>query len=159
MRFLFLSLVLFLGCSAPSELGQECRLVKRDLDGGRQYITNAEIESGASKDFISLGSLDCEDLICVRSTGDARVGGPNESARGYCSKACNIGSACPSYSREVDSNPKTRLICRPLLLDAETLRALCNGSEADRAKCQTYFGGATSSDFCARESFSADAGH
>ena len=134
-------------------------MVKRGADGGRQYITNAEIAGGSSKDFISLGSLDCEDLICVRSSGDAPVGGATEPARGYCSKGCDIGSACPSYSPELDSNPKTRLICRPLLLDAETLRALCNGSAADRAKCNAYFGGTTSSDFCARESLGADAGN
>ena len=131
-------------------------MVKRDpnVDGGRLYVTNAEIKVGARKDFISFGSIDCDDLICVRDWDYAPPDGgalnPNETAKGYCSRSCIVADPCPSSSQEADSNPKTRLTCRPLLLDAETLRALCNGTEADRARCNAYFAGTTSPDFCAR---------
>jgi hypothetical protein len=152
------------GCKASSQLGEECALVKRDpnVDGGRLFITNSEIKAGAMKDFISFGSIDCDDLICVRDSDYAPADGgalnPTETAKGYCSRSCIVGDPCPSSSAEQDSNPRTRLTCRPLLLDAETLRALCNGSEEDRAKCKAYFGSTTSPDFCARGGFRPDAG-
>lgn len=139
-------------------------MVKRDpnVDGGRLYVTNGDLQARAMNDFISFGSTDCEDLICVRdaeySPPDGGALNPNETAKGYCSKSCILGDSCPSSSAELDSNPRTRMTCRPLLLDVETLRALCKGNEVDRARCRTYFGDTNSSDFCARGSSGADAG-
>lgn len=155
MRVPFVALILLVvGCRAPSQLGEECAMVKRGADGGRLFITNSEVKAAAGKDFISFGSTDCDDLICVRDADyappDGGVLNPNETAKGYCSKSCIVGNSCPSASAEMDANPRTRLNCRPLLLDAETLRALCNGSEEDRAKCRSYFGSTTAPDFCAR---------
>ncbi|MBS1150976.1 MAG: gliding motility protein, partial [Myxococcaceae bacterium] len=127
MRFPFIGLVLVavVGCRAASQLGEECAMVKRDVDGGRLFLTNGEIKVGAGKDFLSFGSTDCDDLICVRDSDHAPSDGgplnPNETARGYCSKSCLIGNACPSASAKLDGDPRTRLTCRPLLLDAETL--------------------------------------
>ncbi len=142
-------------CRPASDLGNQCKMVKRDptVDGGRLFILNKEIRIGASKDFISFGSVECEDLVCVR---DAQFpvpeGGfpPEGIANGYCSRGCQIGTACLSASAADDNDAKRRLTCRPLLLDAETLRLICNGSEADRAKCKAYLGNAESPDFCAR---------
>jgi len=146
VRLPFIALVLLAGCRASSQLGEECAMVKRDpnVDGGRLYVTNAEIKAGAMKDFISFGSTDCDDLICVRDWAYAPPDGgalnPAETAKGYCSRSCLAGTACGAAG----------MTCRPLLLDAETLRALCNGSDADRSKCKAYLGSNTSPDFCAR---------
>lgn len=143
-----LILLAVVGCRASSQLGEDCAMVKRDpnVDGGRLYVTNGELKAGASKDFISFGSTDCDDLICVRDSFYAPADGgglnPNETARGYCSRSCIAGTPCVSSAG--------RMQCRPLLLDEETLRALCNGSEADRAKCKAYLGSSSSPDFCAR---------
>ena len=93
------TLVLFavVGCKASSQLGDECAMVKRDprVDGGRLYVTNGEIKVGATKDFISFGSIDCDDLICVRDADyappDGGVLNPTETAKGYCSRSCIVG--------------------------------------------------------------------
>src|SRR5687768_18575464 len=81
------------GCRVPSDLGSGCRMVKRDpnVDGGRLYIQNKEIKVGANKDFISFGSVDCENLVCVRdSLFPVPDGGfdPEAVAEGYCSNRC-----------------------------------------------------------------------
>jgi hypothetical protein len=166
VRFSIIALALFAvaGCKASSQLGEECVMVKRNpnVDGGRLFVTNRELEAGAGKDFLSFGSTDCEDFICVRDSDYARPDGgalnPNEPAKGYCSRSCSIGDGCPSFSAELDRNPSTRMTCRALLLDADTLRALCNGSAADRANCTAHFANTTSSDFCARGGSGTDAG-
>lgn len=143
------------GCKVPTDLGNECAMVKRDpnVDGGRLFIKEGEIKVGANKDFISFGSTDCENLTCVRDADFVRDGGavdPNAVARGYCSNRCQQGSTCESANPDDDNNAQRRLNCRALLLDAETLRALCNGSDADRAKCKANFGNIDSPYFCAR---------
>src|SRR5688500_10444270 len=106
MRFPFIALIVLvvIGCRAASQLGEECAMVKRDpnVDGGRLYVTNAELKPGAMRDVISFGSTDCDDLICVRDSEYASPdgGAPNqdETAKGYCSRNCVIGTACPSSS-------------------------------------------------------------
>src|SRR5689334_16024221 len=111
MRSPFIALVLFAiaGCKASNQLGEECAMVKRDVDGGRLYVRNGEIKAGARKDFISFGSTDCDDLICVRDWDYAPADGgaldPNAIARGYCSKSCILGDPCPTASAELDGNP------------------------------------------------------
>lgn len=159
-----LALFAVAGCRASSDLGAECALVKRDpnVDGGRLFVTNGELRAGAAKDFVSIGSAECEDLICVRDSDYAPPDGgalnPNETARGYCSRNCITGDPCPSSSSELDGNPRTRMTCRPLLLNAATLRAICAGSAADRARCEASLGNSTSPDFCARGGTGTDAG-
>ncbi len=157
MRFAIIAFLAVVGCRASNQLGEECAMVKRDSDGGRLYVTNGEIKVGAMKDFVSFGSTDCDDLICVRDSDYAAPDGgalnPNEPAKGYCSKSCINESSCANA--ELDADPRSRLKCRPLLLDAETLRQLCNGSDADRARCKSSLGSITSPDFCARGGFDA----
>ena len=163
LLFVCFAVVTLVGCKPPSELGNPCKMVKRDpnVDGGRLFIKNSEIKVGANKDFISFGSVDCEDLVCVRdSEFPVPDGGfdPNADALGYCSKRCLPGDACPSGVPAEDTDAKKRLICRPLLLDAETLALLCNGSPEDKAKCKAYFGNTSKPDFCARGGVIPDAG-
>lgn len=84
---------MLLSCSASSQLGEPCTLIALTADGGRRYLTDAEL-AGDKKDFISFGSLDCEDLICVRTSG----------GHGYCSKGCEVDTGCPAP-----------MVCRALL--------------------------------------------
>ncbi|MFO0597300.1 MAG: adventurous gliding motility lipoprotein CglC [Myxococcaceae bacterium] len=122
---LTLALVSF-GCKPATDLNSRCTLVKRNPDGGTPIaILEREVRNaqGANKDFIAVGSLDCEDLICVRDSNFASDGGLDGPAEGYCSRQCVQGSSCPSYDENLDKGQKA-LKCRALLLSAETLAAL-----------------------------------
>ena len=150
-------------CRAYSDLGIPCAMVKRDpnVDGGRLFVTNREVQAGAANDFVSIGSTECEDYVCVRDS-DYRPpeGGaldPNATALGYCSRNCILGDSCASFSSALDGDRRTRMTCRPLLLNADTLRAICTGSEADRARCESL-GNSTSPNFCARAPANPDSG-
>lgn len=136
--------VLGLGCKPATDLNNRCVLVKRNPDGGspvnlrESEVRNAQAQN---KDFIAVGSLDCEDLICVRDsffTSDAAAEAP---AEGYCSRQCVLGAACPSSDEALDKGPRA-LSCRALLLSPETL-ALLSGGDAG-------FAGLRDPNFCAR---------
>ena len=137
--------VLGLGCKPATDLNNSCDLVKRNPDGGtpisllEREVRNAQ---GANKDFIAIGSLDCEDLICVRDslfTSDASIDSP---AKGYCSRQCVPGSECPSGDSNLDKGQKA-LGCRALLLSPETLAALTTTDGG-------AFPGVRDPNFCAR---------
>lgn len=89
-------------------------MVKQDpnIDGGLLFLTNREVQAGLPKDFVSIGSADCEDYICVYDSTFVNSGlDPNATAHGYCSKSCVAADSCASA---------TRMACRPLLVDAES---------------------------------------
>ena len=146
------------GCKVPTDLGNECQMVKRDpnVDGGRLFIKEGEIKDGANKDFISFGSAECEDRACVRDINFPRGLDESLPAKGYCSRVClpSTPNACPPAKAEDEKDPLRNLSCRALLLDQATLSAICMDSPAD---CQRYFGGAQTPYFCARGG-SVDAG-
>lgn len=125
-RLLFVAAALgvfAIGCKPATDLNQPCTLVKANPDGGRALsITEREVRQaqGANKDFISVGSVECEDLICVRDTNFVSDAGENDPAQGYCSRACQQNSTCPSFDENLDKGP-TALRCRALLLSAEAL--------------------------------------
>ncbi|MFT3709534.1 MAG: adventurous gliding motility lipoprotein CglC [Archangium sp.] len=133
-------------CRPATDLNRVCSLVKRNPDGGptlpilEREVRNAQ---GANKDFIALGSIDCEDLVCVRDSAFTTDAGLDDPAQGYCSRACVAGSTCPSYDENLDRGQKA-LSCRALLLTQETLAAL-NGGDAG-------FAGVRDPYFCARGS-------
>lgn len=113
-------------CKPVTDLNTTCTLVKRNPDGGSPLpILEREVrdQAGNNKDFIAVGSVQCEDLICVRDANFSNDAGLDDPATGYCSRQCAEGSACPSYDEALDRGP-TALGCRPLLLSAETLAAL-----------------------------------
>ena len=106
------------------------------------------------QDFISFGSIECEDLICVRDAAfprarneDGTINGGAE-AKGYCSKACVEGSnACDVKDTSgVQEDLPGRMTCRALLLDQETLEAL---RAADENTYRQTFGENNSPFFCA----------
>ena len=161
---LFPLLFLLVACRAQSDLGHKCVMYKSQkadsgmppVDGGIIVIKESELKEGANKDFISFGSTDCEDFTCVRDSswvrGDA---GPDDPAEGYCSKVCNVGSACPAEDPLDDNKADKKLACRALLLDEKTLAALCASSgDAGASTGSCAF---KSSTYCARGS-APDAG-
>lgn len=124
------------GCKPATDLNTPCRLVKRNPDGGSPLpVPERDVVAriDANKDFLSFGTVECEDLVCVRDTGfrppltdggtDGGAVDLDAPAFGYCSRACAQGSTCPSQDPSMDNGPN-RLRCRALLLDAETLADL-----------------------------------
>ena len=153
LAFFFAFAALIVIACTSSDLNTPCTLVKANPDGGKPlaiYKSDDVIKNGAAKDFISFGSPECEDQVCVRDSAFREDAGDTSlEAHGYCSTACAEGSSndCQSYSGALDNDPTTRLSCRALLLDAATLLAL-KMSEPD-VYDQT-FGSTTSPFFCAR---------
>jgi len=116
------------GCKPATDLNTPCRLVKRNPDGGAPLTISESVvraNLSADKDFISFGTVECEDFVCVRDTNFQSDAGPDEPAYGYCSRSCAAGNACPSFDSSLDDGPD-RLRCRALLLDAETLKQLAD---------------------------------
>jgi hypothetical protein len=114
------------GCRTSTDLNTPCRLVKGNPDGGAPLpILEKDVRAKTStnKDFISLGTVECEDFVCVRDTSFASDAGDDAPAYGYCSRACAQGGACPSQDQALDQG-RSALRCRPMLLDAETLKVL-----------------------------------
>ena len=161
------SLATEVGCKQVNDLGTYCVLVKRDpadtnpADGISSIpVTQSEIpqvagDSADSRDYISFGSTECEDLVCVRdsafmeSTESGLPVGPNQPAYGVCSTACTptAQSTCTASDSSIDKTAKTHLTCRRLVLDQDTLDRL---RETDPVTYQEYFGTNTSPYFCAR---------
>lgn len=163
MRSLFLLLALVLlasGCRVQTDLGRQCVLVRRDPASSpgevrAKALTEAEVPPG--RDYISFGVTECEDFICVRDASYVVPANtpPTAEALGYCSRACeqqrgdspNLNTSCPAMEEAHNRDPALRLSCRALLLDPDTITAICN---ADRTLCERYFGDNRFSTFCAR---------
>lgn len=153
-RLMFAAVALGLfafGCKPATDLNRVCSLVKTNPDGGQRPVPIREGEvrdlAGANKDFISVGSIDCDDLICVRDSAFESDAGMNDPAVGYCSRQCVEGATCDSYDSDLDRGPRA-LGCRALLLSAETIAALGDAG----------FAGIRDPNFCARGGSRADAG-
>ncbi|RKH44244.1 adventurous gliding motility lipoprotein CglC [Corallococcus llansteffanensis] len=157
---LFMSAVLLLGgCEVTTELGKECRLVRKATTAeqetfGRDFMPILERDIAADQDFISFGALDCEDLVCVRDDASPRSDNPNDEALGYCSKECVEGTTtgCEVTRDDAAEGIKERMTCRPLLLDQATLEAI---KVADEAFYRRTFGENNSPYFCAGASAQA----
>ncbi|CAM4477991.1 adventurous gliding motility lipoprotein CglC [Corallococcus exiguus] len=153
---LFLSAALMLGgCDVTTELGKPCQLVRRATDQereeqGRKFVEIQEKDIAVDQDFISFGSLDCEDLVCVRDDQSPRSDNPEAFALGYCSKECVQGTTtgCEITRTVDDVEPglKERMTCRPLLLDQDTLDAI---KISDESFYRRTFGENNSPYFCA----------
>ncbi|MCY1015358.1 adventurous gliding motility lipoprotein CglC [Pyxidicoccus sp. MSG2] len=157
---LLMSAALLLGgCEVSSEIGKECTLVRKaspeeEQEFGRKFMPILEKEVAPKQDFISFGSIECEDLICVRDAAFPRATNedgsvnPNAEAKGYCSKECVEGSnACEvkDTSGVLEGLPE-RMGCRALLLDQDTLDAL---RSSDEGFYRRTFGENNSPFFCA----------
>ncbi|WIG96215.1 adventurous gliding motility lipoprotein CglC [Myxococcus sp. SDU36] len=147
------------GCEVASEIGKPCTLVRKATPeelaaGSDPAVAILEKEIASQQDFISFGSVNCEDLICVRDQDypralneDGSVNGDAE-ARGYCSKPCVEGGSSCDVTDTDNVNPDLpgRMSCRPMLLDQDTLDAL---RSADEAFYRRTFGENNSPFFCA----------
>jgi hypothetical protein len=149
------------GCQVSSDIGKSCVLVRKatatELQehpelGNTRSIMESELHSG--EDFISFGSVECEDLVCVRDAGykpelAADADPTKVAATGYCSKACVADPAlnsCAVTSSEVEASLKERMTCRALLLDQKALDDL---RANDPAAYHAMFGENNSPYFCA----------
>jgi hypothetical protein len=160
LRHLLLGAVLLstalAACTASTELGKACNLVKALPDGGVTAVVIGDLSAG--KDFVSFGATECEDLVCVVDQASVsqqlseaqRDAGSSLSspATGYCSKACvqgNNATCTPQYNDQQDI-PGLAMTCRELVLDPEIIAEICK----DPVLCQEFFGSNRTSFFCAR---------
>ncbi|MGZ3460896.1 MAG: adventurous gliding motility lipoprotein CglC [Archangium sp.] len=142
------------GCQVRSDIGKPCVLVKKS-QSGQKYdpVTLSDIQE--DQDFISFGSTDCEDLVCVRDAhSPIKTSGEGDGLRvlGYCSKACvpsdstQLQSPCAVNDPDADAQVKASMSCRPLLLDQQALDDL---RAKDPAGYRQTFGDNASPYFCA----------
>lgn len=145
-----------MACKADTDLGKpSCHLLKSGPDGGSVNVIVAELSAG--KDFLSFGSVECEDLVCVldvdavsnllaQATANPAV--LSDPATGYCSHACAQGSTtgCTPQYQDLQNDPSLVMGCRPLVLDNDTIAQICK----DPVKCEEYFNNSRSAFFCAR---------
>lgn len=137
---------LVVACRPITDLNADCVLIKKCGDGGVCSFTEEEMQeaTGTSKDFISFGSTDCDDLTCVRDSSFPKGTNLTKPAHGYCSKACaGEGASCPSDT--VQHEKQNPLHCRPLLLDPSVLAAI-----KDDPVAAAQLGNVTAPYFCAR---------
>ena len=145
-----------MACKADTDLGKPgCHLLKALPDGGATNVIVGELSAG--KDFLSFGSVECEDLICVldqvavanvlaQATANPAV--LNDPATGYCSHACAQGNTtgCTPQYQDLQNDPTLVMSCRALVLDNDTIAEICK----DPVKCAEYFNNSRSAFFCAR---------
>jgi len=157
--FVLVSLVLLVfleGCRVATDLGRECTLVKKNPDGGpgSVFILESELpdagtqSDAGTKDYISFGATQCEDLVCVRNANTPKTGVAGAVASGYCSRPCvpNASTGCPAANSDDENDTNNNLTCRALLLDEQTLAEICTN---DPGRCQ-QIAGTLSPYFCAR---------
>ena len=158
------------GCEVSSDIGKPCVLVRKATDAEQaaapdgepfRYIMENQLTKG--QDFISFGSVECEDLVCVRDADYVPTLDEEEKkkplseipATGYCSKPCvqddaALTESCAVTDKGVQAEVKERMTCRPLLLDQQALDALRTSDKPeDRATYRSLFGDNTSPAFCA----------
>ena len=158
--------LLCIGCKVDSDVGVPCVLVKKGPDGGTTPLKETDLT--ADQDFISFGSVECDRFVCVSDrayagTGPADAGTTTDGGTadggtadggaadlyGYCSRPCveTQPAACEVNNPLVtDPTLKTRMGCRPLLLDQEVLNQL---KESNPQLYEQTFGDNASSHFCA----------
>lgn len=145
------------GCKVTSDIGTPCLLVKKGTGTDTAPVVEEDLSPG--QDFISFGSLDCEDLVCVKDadmpleTVDTtnNAGKPVKQVKGYCSKACKDDSTllqdpCAVTDPEAVASVKDRMSCRALLLDQTALDEL---RKNDPDRFHDIFGDNNSPFFCA----------
>lgn len=140
------------GCEVVTELGKPCALVRRATDaeleaGSDRAVLLKERELTAGQDFISFGSLDCEEQVCVRDASTPAGSDPEAVALGYCSRPCiEDSNSCEVTNEEVDDALRERMTCRRMMLDDEALNRL---KASDPEAYRRMFGTYENSSFCA----------
>ena len=137
------------GCEVTSDTGKPCVLVKKAPSGeGAVSVLPSDIVR--DQDFISFGSVECEDLVCVRTGGtDIETAGEGNAVQvlGYCSKACTPSSTdCAVTHPDTTETTKSSMSCRPILLDQLALTTL---KKNDPVAYERIFGKNESPNYCA----------
>jgi hypothetical protein len=149
------------GCTVSSDVGKSCVLVRKATEeeraafpqlGETRSILENQLKAG--QDFISFGSVECEDLVCVRDASynpnlPAGSDPSTVAAKGYCSKACVVDplqNSCAVTTSDVEEEVASRMSCRALLLDQLALEEL---RRTDPAAYRATFGDNNSPFFCA----------
>ena len=137
------------GCKVNSDIGKRCLLVKKSKDPAKESDPVLATDLSSGQDFISFGSLDCEDLVCVKDADMPLETADNGQVFGYCSTACvpdELVDPCPVTDPEAVESVKSRMSCRALLLDQQALDDL---RQNDPATYRATFGDNNSPYFCA----------
>lgn len=143
------------GCKVNSDIGTKCLLVKKKVGGtGTESEPVLRTDLNENQDFISFGSLECEDLICVKDASMPIETAENGQVQGYCSKACvppddttpQLQDPCAVTDPNAIESVKSRMACRALLLDQKALDDL---RENDPDTYRATFGPNNSPYFCA----------
>lgn len=148
---------LFTGCEVKTDLGVPCLLVRKDPadtnpNDGYNYLPILESEVTEGKDFISFGSVECEDYVCVRDKDFPKGTNPNVAAQGYCSRRCAPTSPQPCPGAQANIAPGRTMSCRALILDEQTLGTICRD---DPETCTRVFGDTRSPYLCAMNALDA----
>ena len=108
MRRSLVAAALVLGCAPPNDVGRATELIKMGEAGAAKVVEIGEID--LDKDYVSIGTADCDSIIAVRHAGHPLDGDGNGSADAYCSRECNslVESTCASV------DPGLKLLCRPM---------------------------------------------
>ena len=126
-------------CQDP-DVGQDCDMPLTAPGGGPLDVPtpsgSATLCSTERADYFRTGAIECDNLICVRSsTGTCAADPALASIRHYCSKPCVSDRDC--------FTSQTSLVCRQIVLDPVFLATL---SDAVRAR---YLGQIQASNYCA----------
>lgn len=158
------ALLLCGGCEVSSDVGKPCVLLRKatteEMELSPELGETRDILEGqlkAEQDFISFGSVECEDLVCVRHARydpklDPKLTLEEQAqlpAKGYCSKACVVDplvNNCPVTTSDAEPDVADSMSCRALLLDQQALEEL---RRSDPAAYRATFGDNNSPYFCA----------
>lgn len=137
---LLVSVFYTMGCKSETDLGQACRMTKPCKPGPTCPVAESEM-SDASQDYVSLGVSECDDLVCVRTTGSNS--GEKGEGYGYCTKSC-IDSADCEYDYEGNKNA---FGCQQLLLSDSYMQQL---QQNNPDAYEQVFGSGASSKYCVK---------
>ena len=123
-----------------ADVGQACAMNVQYADGGYVDVTPPGLDvkcSADRSDYFRSGAIECEALVCLRSTTGPCPGGADTpfQSRSYCSKACVSDSDC--FTKE------TGLVCRTIVLDEAFI------SQLPKEVRERYLGQLATSSYCA----------
>jgi hypothetical protein len=111
-----------LACKAETDLGQTCKMTRPSSDGGPPVeidVPDGGFGDGGTFDVVALGSAECDDLVCIRTSGSQNPDNENGKLRGYCTASCIDSSSC-----EPDFEGKSgTMACEKLLVDQALIEA------------------------------------
>lgn len=142
--FCLLPVLALFACQGERDLGQTCKMTRSSATEGEppeqipvDRVANPDL------DYVSLGSAECEDLVCVRTAGSQNPEPEGDKARGYCTAPCIENTDCqPDFEGRQGA-----LQCARMLLDQKYL------DELKATSPETYervFGSGASSKYCVK---------